>query len=262
MKLIIRDILYKEKPLSYASPPHALRTYELVYVDRGAVHVIIEGKTDFSMGRGETCFFLPGQTHSLWAEKESAPNFLNIHFSCDLAGLSRFSKKKFAVTDDERDLLRALADETKENSLESAAMRRSLLSLFLIKLLRRVRAGKTKVDKAISATQNLREILADKAKAHVASNLAETLTIDSIAKALHVSNSHLAHTFNAVEGMSLKQYIQAERINLAKEMLRDTTLSVTEIADRLGFSSIHHLSRTFKSKTGFTPTEYSRSLKS
>lgn len=120
MKLTIRDIEYKEKPLSFTCPSHTHGSslYELIYVDRGAVHVIVED-ADFTMVQGETCVQMPGQTHSAWAEKNSAPNVLNIHFTCDLKDLSQLAKRKFGVSANEHDLLRALEEERKDSRFDA-----------------------------------------------------------------------------------------------------------------------------------------------
>jgi len=53
-----------------------------------------------------------------------------------------------------------------------------------------------------------------------------------------------------------KQYILNARIRRAKQLLCDTPLTVTAIAEKCGFSSVYHFCRSFKQHTGQTPTEY------
>ena len=52
------------------------------------------------------------------------------------------------------------------------------------------------------------------------------------------------------------------KINYAKQMLRQGELNITEIAEQLGYDSIHHFSKQFKSITGMSPREYAKSIKS
>ena len=49
-------------------------------------------------------------------------------------------------------------------------------------------------------------------------------------------------------------------IQAAKKMICDSSMSFTQIAERLGFGSVHYFSNLFKEKTGMTPSEYAKSL--
>ena len=61
-------------------------------------------------------------------------------------------------------------------------------------------------------------------------------------------------------GQSTKHFIQDKIIDLAKERLSTTDLSVSEIAYELGFEHIQSFSKLFKSKTDFTPSEFRESF--
>jgi AraC-like DNA-binding protein len=63
-----------------------------------------------------------------------------------------------------------------------------------------------------------------------------------------------------VEGTTIEKYFIAQRIEKVKELLVYDELSLSQIADKLGYSSVAYLSNQFKKITGFTPT-YFRSLK-
>jgi len=68
--------------------------------------------------------------------------------------------------------------------------------------------------------------------------------------------SYLSDLFSAVEGKSIEQYFIGVRIEKVKELIVYDQLSLTEIAYRTGFSSVHHLSAQFKKITGLTPTHF------
>ena len=57
-----------------------------------------------------------------------------------------------------------------------------------------------------------------------------------------------------------KQYISDLKFAKAKQMIKDSTYSISEIARICGFSSIHYFSRVFKEKYGITPTSYAKSI--
>jgi AraC-like DNA-binding protein len=72
--------------------------------------------------------------------------------------------------------------------------------------------------------------------------------------------TYLSNIFSEVKGITLQQYIIMHRIEKVKELLLYDDLSLTEIAYRLQYSSVAHLSNQFKKVTGLTPSYY-RQLK-
>ena len=80
-----------------------------------------------------------------------------------------------------------------------------------------------------------------------------------LADALHHDYNSLSTLFSSVEGITLEQYIIRQKIERAKELLFYDELNLSEIADKLGYSSVAHLSSQFKKVTGLTPSELKKS---
>jgi AraC family transcriptional regulator len=78
---------------------------------------------------------------------------------------------------------------------------------------------------------------------------------DIIAEELHYDYAYLSTLFSSVEGITLEQYIIRQKIEKAKELLLYDEFNLSEIASKLGYSSVAHLSSQFKKITGFTPSE-------
>lgn len=78
---------------------------------------------------------------------------------------------------------------------------------------------------------------------------------DIIAEELHYDYAYLSTLFSSVEGITLEQYIIRQKIEKAKELLLYDEFNLSEIASKLGYSSVAHLSAQFKKITGFTPSE-------
>src|SRR5215207_5880142 len=78
---------------------------------------------------------------------------------------------------------------------------------------------------------------------------------DIIADELHYDYAYLSTLFSSVEGITLEQYIIRQKIEKAKELLLYDEFNLSEIASKLGYSSVAHLSSQFKKITGFTPSE-------
>ena len=67
---------------------------------------------------------------------------------------------------------------------------------------------------------------------------------------------YLSTLFSSIEGVTIEKYVILQRIERAKELLIYDELSLNEIADSLGYSSVQHLSQQFKKVTGLTPTHF------
>ena len=81
-----------------------------------------------------------------------------------------------------------------------------------------------------------------------------------LSKELGLDYHYLSTLFSSLENVTIEQYIILQRVERVKELLKYGELTLSEIAYKLGYSSVQHLSNQFKQATGFTPTKF-RSLK-
>lgn len=79
-----------------------------------------------------------------------------------------------------------------------------------------------------------------------------------LSEELHYEYNYLSNLFSSLEGITLEQYIIRQKIERAKELLLYDELSLSQIANRLGYSSVAHLSGQFKKVTGMAPSELKR----
>ena len=93
------------------------------------------------------------------------------------------------------------------------------------------------------------------ARTYLNQNLHRPLTLAEIAAHAHTSISTLTSHFRSVYGCSVIHYFNTLRIERAQRRLRTGDCSVTEVADALGFSSIHYFSRLYRKHTGHAPSE-------
>ncbi len=70
--------------------------------------------------------------------------------------------------------------------------------------------------------------------------------------------SYLSHLFSSVEGLTIEKYIIHQKVERAKELLVYDELTLSEIADQLGYSSVQHLSSQFKKVSGLTPSHFKK----
>lgn len=82
------------------------------------------------------------------------------------------------------------------------------------------------------------------------------LSVTELARLVELSPDHFSRAFKSATGRSPHQVISEMRIERAKALLRDSSLSMTELALELGFSSSAHFSSRFRQLTGLSPTEW------
>ncbi|HEY4650470.1 MAG TPA: helix-turn-helix domain-containing protein [Pontibacter sp.] len=82
---------------------------------------------------------------------------------------------------------------------------------------------------------------------------------DYLADALGRDYNTLSALFSASEGITIARFMVLQKVEMAKELLDYNELSLSQIADKLGYSSVAHLSGQFKQVTGLTPSAYKKS---
>lgn len=88
------------------------------------------------------------------------------------------------------------------------------------------------------------------------SHYQQKLTLQSLAETFHTNRTTLTQRFRQATGTSITAYLTQLRLRLAASMLQDTSLSIREIAQRVGFKDITHFGRTFRKYFDCTPSEY------
>ena len=89
-------------------------------------------------------------------------------------------------------------------------------------------------------------------------NYTRQLTVKEIAKEVGLSPEYLSSQFHKLTGITLPAYITKRKIAEAKNLLRFTEMSLSEISEYLSFSSQSYFQSVFKKETGDTPNEYRR----
>jgi AraC-like DNA-binding protein/ligand-binding sensor protein len=97
------------------------------------------------------------------------------------------------------------------------------------------------------------------ARQYIEQNYKKKLTIDEIADSVFLSSSHFSHMFKQEVGISPINYLNRFRVDKAKELLKNSKTSITEIAYNVGFQSLPHFNRIFKDMEKISPGLYRKS---
>ncbi|NSW90423.1 MAG: helix-turn-helix domain-containing protein [Firmicutes bacterium] len=99
--------------------------------------------------------------------------------------------------------------------------------------------------------------LVKKVKEYINANIAnQDISLNSVANAMYLSPNYLSRIFKEETGIYFIDYLIEARLELAKELLTSTNLSIEEIATVVGYSSSQYFIKKFKSKYGKTPKQY------
>lgn len=92
----------------------------------------------------------------------------------------------------------------------------------------------------------------------ICDNYERKISTDDLAALVLMSKYHFLRLFKEYAGLSPYEYLIRHRINIAKSLLKDTTLGVNQISCRVGFSDVNNFTRYFKRLAGTTPASYRR----
>jgi AraC-like DNA-binding protein/quercetin dioxygenase-like cupin family protein len=249
---------YQEKEQGFIFPGEAHPMPELTYVDQGSLHSVVDGQ-DLLLEQGDVMVYTPDQWHMQYADMGVAPRFVTISFGLSGGDLERIKNRKFKAPQQAVTLLQQMLREQENPDNHSGDMIISMLNQLLVILLRQVDAPATKV-KTSNAVHSENEIIR-RTQQYISEHIREKLTVPSVAENVDVSPSYLTALFHKNLQISPGEYIRRVKLQESKQMIRENSMTFTEIAAALQYSTVHHFSRQFKEKFGITPTEYAKSVR-
>lgn len=99
---------------------------------------------------------------------------------------------------------------------------------------------------------------AEEVRAYLEQHLTQDLDMNAVARAASLSPFYLSRIFKKRYGVPPYRYLIGLRIDHASRLLRDSSLSVTQVCHRSGFNSLSHFITTFRVHTGMSPSQYRR----
>lgn len=245
---------------------HTHNYYQFIYCQRGTGKIII-GKEEYSAVPGRAYLVKPMEEHGI------IPNgtlrLIEIKFTTDGEAFEKSLAELPAELEiDEHLSLRISLKEVIKEGLSqrtfSTEATNSALMLFLIRLLRKsgVSSESTTAHSFYFDTPKRRGDEGDRDVEfvqvidYIEKHLSEPISLDDLSSLLHFEKSYLTVRFKEIWGLSPMQYVSWLRIERAKVLLLTTDMSITDIANEVGFGSIHYFSRFFKEKENITPNEF------
>jgi two-component system response regulator YesN len=104
--------------------------------------------------------------------------------------------------------------------------------------------------------QRQKRKLIDEIMRHVEDNMEKKITLKEVAAHFDFTPNYLGHLFKEESRVAFSEYVNERKTNRVCDLLRDPTLKIYEIAERMGYKNIIYFNRQFKQTTGMTPGEY------
>ena len=268
----IANVHYFEFTSEYQTIDDSHNFCELLYVDKGSISVYADNYSGI-LSNNQLIIHKANEIHSLKCNENIFPHVIIIGFECQSEELNIFSQAPVTLPATHRKML---ADVMKEgmnvfappydipNTLEmkkrkeypfaSEQMLKLNLEAFLISLIRD--SEHLKSDCELEIQHN--KLLSDICK-YISEHYTEKILLDNICFLFGTNKTTLCQTFKEEYGITILVYIDQLKIKDAKKLLRAQKLSITQISEKLGFSSIHYFCRHFKKHTGMSPSEYAQS---
>lgn len=252
--------------------------WELVYVDKGKLEVVSDND-GYELQQGQMIFHQPDEFHNLYANGTVAPNVVIFTFVCHSPAMAFFKKRITYATPRQRDLLAQIVKEGRQafsgplGDPYTTQMPRAeqqpfgceqLIRLTLEALLIDIIRSDTPVQQRPKSSSSIKHRsdcdLVARVVHYMEDNLYGSISFSHICQFSAQSATNLKTIFKAVTGKGVMEYYRSLKIEQAKVMLREGQGNITQIADRLGYSSVQYFSRHFNQATGMTPREYTLSV--
>lgn len=187
-----------------------------------------------------------------------------IYFTADESDIKHFAKLDIPVnepvylgdTESLSQIIHILAYEHYSEEANHAEIEEHYTQIFLLGVSRLIRSGASVSTKSLSEKNYRMTML----RTLLYTSPDEAMSIDEMADSMSMSRSGFQHLYKKMFGVSVINDVISGRIERAKRLLSSTNLTVSEIAEKCGYSTEYNFMRQFKSRVGKTPTEYRRQL--
>ena len=238
--------IYRQKPTYRELNPNNRKKNGFLYILHGCCHYYHD-QGDFSLEAGSVVYLPSGSRHRLVIESESI-EFYRIDFVLTVNGeVALFSSHPVKLCDTAPPEAAEAMITMAENYqfVDNTVAKKALLCRILLAL--SDPADSPRLKKLAPATAYLLE------------HLTEKVSCEHLAKLCALSTARFYDLFHEEYGVPPLEYRATLLTRRAKQLLRDGSFTVTEIADILGFESVSYFSRFFKKHTGLSPAQYKTS---
>lgn len=242
------------------SVPHTHEHMELFYIVGGKGQFLIEDRLH-PVGANNLVIINPNVTHTEVSLNAQPLEYIVIGIEGIGLATEETSQGHFNILDhfesvEVSSCLRNILREMEQKSTGYEDVCQAYMEILIIRLMRSIDLA-VPTDPQLS-TGNRQCALV---KRYIDLHFKEALTLDLLAKEAHMNKYYLAHTFKQEYGISPINYMTSRRIEESKYLLSETDLSLSQISQMLGFSSLSYFSQVFRKTQSVSPMEFRQRTK-
>ncbi|OAB47598.1 AraC family transcriptional regulator [Paenibacillus antarcticus] len=246
---------------------HYHDAYEILYLISGELYYYIENQS-YQIVSGSLLLIRMSDAHKLLnpngAIFERVTLLFQEEYICELlAGESdfdplisfRYGSSVVRLRGSEQGFVEAIFDKMIVEQATKLPETNLYLKIILIELLIFIQRKRSSGQHAQLSTDKVHQQIS-RVVHYINHHFDQRLTLEDISNRFYLSTSHLSRSFKESTGFTFIEYVNNVRVKRACYLLKESKLSVTEIAERVGFESSTHFGRRFKSIVGHAPLKF------
>ena len=242
------------------SVPHTHNHTELFFIVSGKGQFLIQDEV-FPVDVNNLVIINPNVLHTEASLNAQPLEYIVLGISGIELATSENSNGQFCILDhfESMEISSCLRNILREMELKNTGYQdicQAYMEILIIRLMRSTALAVQEEAPAVSGNRQCAEV-----RRYIDLHFKEALTLDLLSDEAHMNKYYLSHSFKKEYGVSPINYLISRRINESKYLLAETDLSMSQIAQLLGFSSLSYFSQTFRKTQGMSPMEFRQSSK-
>lgn len=244
-------LLEGERQFFFDNRSYKVNSGSLILVNENAIHMT-RASSNEEMGHDRIILYI---TKEKMKELDALfPNTNLVKFFREQYGVFHLTPKQQKQFLEFYEALKAEFDSKDANSDTMIALK---VVMYFIEFMRKNQAHKL-IDVASNISPKYKTIYA--VSDYISEHYTESLSLESLANHFFLSKYYLCRSFKEVTGYGINEYVHIHRIQKAKQLLEETSLSISEISQAMGYESLTHFDKIFKTYMTMSPLKYRKTL--
>jgi len=242
------------------SVPHTHNHLELFYIVGGKGQFLIQDQL-YPVNSNNLVIINPNVTHTEVSLNAQPLEYIVLGIEGIELATSKSSNGQFNILDHFESVeisscLRNILREMEQKNTGYEDICQAYMEILIIRLMRNTALAVPTEPQVVSGNRQCAAV-----KRYIDLHFKESLTLDQLAEDAHMNKYYLSHAFKREYGVSPINYMITKRIEESKYLLAETDLSMSQIAQLLGFSSLSYFSQVFRRTQSVSPMEYRQNTK-
>ena len=243
------------------SVPHTHNHVELFYIIGGKGQFLINDEL-YPVNTNHLVIINPNVIHTEVSLNAQPLEYIVLGVDGIELSINDTSNGQFCILDhyESLDISSCLRNILREMELKQPGHEdicQAYMEILIIRLMRNTGLSVPNESAAISGNRQCAAV-----RRYIDNHFKEPLTLDYLAEEAHINKYYLSHAFKREYGVSPINYMNYRRIEESKYLLAETDLSLSQISQLLGFSSLSYFSQVFRKTQEISPMEYRQSVRS